>query len=306
MTASKWLENSWEKSEQPLTLKNLNHGDLSDWIMAIDAIPQKIPTEISLESVITARGKLLRTEQSTLVNSIQSLRPWRKGPFNLFDQFIDSEWRSNLKWARIEHAVDLSSKRILDVGCGNGYYGWRMLSAGADVIHGIDPNPLFCCQHALINYYIDTKREYKNVVIPTRFEEFVPNKPYDIAFSMGVIYHRRDHSQHLLKLFDVIRSGGTLVLESLIAGDLVPEGRYARMRNVWSIPSEKKLREDLLRAGFRDPECMNVSLTQVTEQRTTVDMPNESLVNGLDLNNTLRTVEGYPAPKRALLIAKRP
>ena len=306
MTASKWLENSWEKSEQPLTLKNLNHGDLSDWIMAIDAIPQKIPTEISLESVITARGKLLRTEQSTLVNSIQSLRPWRKGPFNLFDQFIDSEWRSNLKWARIQSAVDVSGQRILDVGCGNGYYGWRMLSAGADVIHGIDPNPLFCCQHALINYYIDTKREYKNVVIPTRFEEFVPNKPYDIAFSMGVIYHRRDHSQHLLKLFDVIRSGGTLVLESLIAGDLVPEGRYARMRNVWSIPSEKKLREDLLRAGFRDPECMNVSLTQVTEQRTTVDMPNESLVNGLDLNNTLRTVEGYPAPKRALLIAKRP
>ena len=29
------------------------------------------------------------------------LIPWRKGPFNIGNVFIDAEWRSNMKWDRI-------------------------------------------------------------------------------------------------------------------------------------------------------------------------------------------------------------
>ena len=46
---------------------------------------------------------------------------------------IDTEWRSDLKWNRIAGAVDFSRKTVLDVGCGNGYYGWRMLHSGTDL-----------------------------------------------------------------------------------------------------------------------------------------------------------------------------
>ena len=306
MTASKWLENSWQMSQQQMVLKNLKHGDLSAWLTAIDTIPKVFPDEISLDSVITARGNLTKNESSILARSIKSLRPWRKGPFHLFDQFVNSEWRSDYKWKRIQPALNLTDHRVLDVGSGNGYYGWRMLSAGADLIHGLDPNLLFCCQHALISYYLDKKREYRNTVIPLRFEDFKTNKPYDTAFSMGVLYHRRDYFEHLIRLFDVIRSGGTLVLESLIAGDLIPTDRYARMRNVWFIPSEKRLYEDLVQVGFENPQCINMSLTRVAEQRTTFDMPNESLVDGLDQHNPLNTIEGHPSPIRAVFIAKRP
>ena len=293
-------------SQQQMVLKNLKHGDLSAWLTAIDVIPKKAAQEISFGSVITANGDLAKNESSILANSIKVLRPWRKGPFHLFDQFINSEWQSDHKWDRIKPALDLTGQRVLDVGSGNGYYGWRMLSAGAKLIHGLDPNLLFCCQHALTSFYLDKKREYKNTVIPLRFEDFKTNNPYDTAFSMGVLYHRRDYFRHLLQLFDVIRPGGTLVLESLIAGNLTPTDRYARMRNVWFVPSEKRLYEDLIHAGFENPRCINVSLTRVTEQRTTFDMPNESLVDGLDQHNPLNTIEGYPSPTRAVFIATRP
>jgi len=45
--------------------------------------------------------------------------------------------------------------------------------------------------------------------------------------------------------------------------------------------------------------------TLTGEQRSTAWMTNESLEDYLDPNDPTKTVEGYPAPKRALLIATK-
>ena len=105
--------------------------------------------------------------------------------------------------------------------------------------------------------------------------------------------------------------GGELVLETLVVeGDentaLVPEDRYAQMRNVWFLPSVPALERWLRRAGFVDVRCVDVSTTSVDEQRSTDWMRYQSLPDFLDPQDHGRTVEGLPAPMRAVLLARKP
>lgn len=77
--------------------------------------------------------------------------PWRKGPFSLYGLDIDTEWRSDWKWQRVlPHISPLAGRSILDVGCGSGYYLWRMIGEGAHLAVGIDPMQLFLCQFEAI------------------------------------------------------------------------------------------------------------------------------------------------------------
>ena len=236
------------------------------------------------------------------------LSPWRKGPFDLFGVHVDTEWRSDWKWSRVAPHLDLRGKRVLDVGCGNGYYQWRMLGAGADSVIGIDPNWLFFCQFQAVQRYLPDLPAWH---LPFALEDLpAALEGFDTVFSMGVFYHRRSPIEHLLALKDCLLKGGELVLETLvIEGDenqvLVPEDRYAQMRNVWFLPSVPALERWLRRAGFRDVRCVDVSTTSVEEQRSTEWMRYQSLSDFLDPADHSRTIEGLPAPRRAVLVARK-
>ena len=200
-------------------------------------------------------------------------------------------------------------KRVLDVGCGNGYYMWRMLGAGAGTVIGVDPNWLFLNQFLAVKNYLPDAAAWH---LPLALEE-LPTKleGFDTVFSMGVLYHRRSPIDHLLDLKDTLLRGGELVLETLVVeGDaqqvLVPEDRYAMMRNVWFLPSVPALELWLRRAGFVDVRCVDVSTTSVEEQRATDWMRFQSLPDFLDPADHSRTVEGLPAPTRAVLLARKP
>ena len=128
---------------------------------------------------------------------------------------------------------------------------------------------------------------------------------------MGVLYHRRSSLEHLWQLKDQLVSGGELVLETLvIEGDehavLVPGDRYAQMRNVYFIPSALALKNWLEKCGFVDVRIADVCVTSIEEQRRTDWMITESLEQFLDPDDHSKTIEGYPAPMRAVLIATKP
>jgi tRNA (mo5U34)-methyltransferase len=236
------------------------------------------------------------------------LSPWRKGPFDVFGVHIDTEWRSDWKWSRVSPHLDLVGKRVLDVGCGNGYYQWRMLGAGADSVIGVDPNWLFFCQFQAMQRYLPDLPAWH---LPFALEDLPARlEGFDTVFSMGVLYHRKSPIDHLLALKDCLVKGGELVLETMVVeGDvhqvLVPEDRYSQMRNVWFLPSVPALELWLRRAGFVDVRCVDVSTTTVEEQRSTEWMKYQSLSDFLDPNDPGKTVEGLPAPRRAVIVGRK-
>ena len=85
---------------------------------------------------------------------------------------------------------------------------------------------------------------------------------------------------------------------------LVPEDRYARMRNVWFIPSCLTLESWLKRCGYHNIRVIDVGRTMVSEQRSTEWMRFQSLADSLAPGNPELTVEGLPAPRRAIFLAQ--
>ncbi|MBC9250174.1 tRNA 5-methoxyuridine(34) synthase CmoB [Pseudomonas alcaligenes] len=287
----------------------VGHGDLQRWFAAVQALPALPVQQRELGSALRLDGPCDDATRATLKSALQGLIPWRKGPFELFGVHIDTEWRSDWKWQRVAAHLDLRNKCILDVGCGNGYYMWRMLGAGAGCVVGVDPNWLFLNQFLALKHFLPDLPAWH---LPLALEELPPRlEGFDTVFSMGVLYHRRSPIDHLLELKDCLVRGGELVLETLVVeGDaqqvLVPEDRYAMMRNVWFLPSVPALELWLRRAGFVDVQCVDVSTTSVEEQRATEWMRFQSLPDFLDPTDHGRTIEGLPAPTRAVLTARKP
>ncbi len=238
------------------------------------------------------------------------LHPWRKGPFELFGVHIDTEWRSDWKWERLQDAIaPLEGRKVLDIGCGSGYHCWRMRGAGASLVAGIDPTPLFVLQYFALQRYI---QDWHVAVLPMGVEHLPEQmRAFDTCFSMGILYHRRSPIDHLIALRDCLREGGQLVLETLVVDgpegySLVPEGRYSKMGNVWFIPSPATLTSWLRKLRFQNVELVDVSTTTTEEQRSTEWMRFHSLEQFLDDKNPQLTTEGYPAPKRAIVLADAP
>ncbi len=221
---------------------------------------------------------------------------------------MDTEWRSDWKWDGVyPNITPLKNRTVLDVGCGSGYHMWRMLGQGASRVIGIDPTQLFFIQFQAIKHFIPRNDIH---FLPLGIEEMQPLNAFDTVFSMGVLYHRKDPIQFLNQLKHQLRKGGELVLETLVVdGDeqtvLMAGERYAQMRNVWFLPSTKALAVWLERVGFENIRVVDVNHTTLDEQRSTPWMDSQSLKDFLDPEDITRTIEGYPAPQRAVLIANR-
>ena len=298
---------NWPVELISLRLSNKQNGNFDRWYTAFNSLSEINVTNIYFDDTITIEGEA--KEKQTLIDGLKGLIPWRKGPFKFANVFVDTEWRSNLKWSRALSSKTirdyLEDASVLDVGCGNGYFGWRMLEAGAKSVIGIDPSALFCLQHQSVRRYIQDQR---NVVLPFKLEELPATVQFDCVFSMGVIYHRRDPIDHLARLYNLTESSGLLVLETLIHDEktsLYPNGRYARMGNVWCVPSEYDLFNWIEKAGFKDPTKVDITKTTTQEQRATEWMGFESLANALNPNDPQLTIEGYQAPIRELIIARK-
>lgn len=290
--------------------KNNLHGEFKHWQKTIDALPVAKNAAVDLTHSVSVgtKGDFNDGEFKRLENLLKKLKPWRKGPYHIHGLHIDTEWRSDFKWDRLaEHISDLSNKYVLDIGCGSGYHLWRMRGAGAKHVVGIDPTQLFLMQFNAVQHFIQDD----NVnLLPLGVEQLPELNAFDTVFAMGVLYHRRSPIDFLYQLKAQLVKGGELVLETLIVdGDentvLVPGERYAKMRNVWFLPSTKAMCAWLDRCGFTNIRVVNTDITAAEEQRKTDWIDTESLEDFLDPNDSSKTIEGYPAPQRAIFIANK-
>lgn len=287
---------NWRQHCEPLLQERLSdtgHGDFRRWRQAVENL-----------------DALNENDSAAIRESLMSLSPWRKGPFEIGNVTIDSEWQSNLKWDRLKDGIaPLDGRNVLDVGCGNGYYALQMFAAGARSVIGIDPTILYVMQFLAISHFIEAKRVF---VLPLRLHELPDSSnAFDTTFSMGVLYHQRSPIDHLRQLKSTLRPGGQLVLETLFfpgeeAFARTPGDRYARMRNVWMLPTVTELITWFRRSGFVDVQIIDETVTTTNEQRSTKWMTFESLAEALDPANPSRTVEGWPAPHRVVAIANAP
>ncbi len=305
---SAWLETL------PLQLKQWEkqtHGDYAKWAKLIDFLPHLEADHIELKSAVRSERicPLSDGQKQRITYLLKQLMPWRKGPYDLHGIYIDCEWRSDFKWQRVlPHLAPLQDRLILDVGCGSGYHMWRMLGEGAQMVVGIDPTELFLCQFEAVRKLLNDDRRAN--LIPLGIEQMQPLGVFDTVFSMGVLYHRKSPLDHLSQLKSQLRKGGELVLETLVVdGDvntvLVPADRYAKMKNVYFIPSVDCLINWLQKTGFNNVRCVDVALTSLQEQRKTEWLENESLIDFLDPQDHSKTIEGYSAPKRAVILANK-
>jgi tRNA (mo5U34)-methyltransferase len=275
-------------------------------------LPDIVPSRIRLDRDCVTIGRasdLSDAQRDDLQTVLTGLKPWRKGPFELFGIRIESEWDSSLKWRRVApHLAPLAGRRILDVGSSNGYYLYRMAPAQPRLILGIEPYRLYYFQYLALRRFIDPPGLYN---LPLKLEA-LPAMPrwFDTLFCMGILYHRRSPLDALSLLGDLLAKGGQLVLETLvIRGDgshaLSPGPRYACMRNVYFIPTVTCLENWLARSGFSKIRCVDVTTTTLREQRKTEWIDSDSLDRFLDPDDPGRTLEGYPAPVRAVIVATK-
>lgn len=293
-------------------LYSRKHGLTDRWLAMYDALPLVTPSSIDLESMVRigTRGDVSDEQYQNILAAARSQIPWRKGPWSLFGVEIDSEWRSDMKWDRLlPHISALAGRRVMDVGSGNAYHCYRAYGEGARFVLGVDPHPAYFFQYRLIQHYL---RELPVFVAPVTLDQFPAKSAwFDTVFSMGVLYHRRSPFDHLFQLFESLRPGGELILETLVVDGpegyaLTPPDRYCRMHNVWFLPSVATTESWLRRCGFVNIRTVDVNVTSPAEQRTTEWMPFQSLIDGLDPDDPTLSIEGLPAPKRAITIAEVP
>ncbi|MGY4878007.1 tRNA 5-methoxyuridine(34)/uridine 5-oxyacetic acid(34) synthase CmoB [Vreelandella aquamarina] len=295
-------------------LDRQRHGDLAMWEKAVKKLPP-LPEDRFVhldQDTVTVELSLSESQQRQCFNLLRKLAPWRKGPYSLGGIDIDTEWRSDWKWQRVApHLAPLKYRKVLDVGGGSGYHAWRMAGAGADFVLVIDPSPRFYWQFQAVRHFIGNADGGRTQFLPVGIEDVPANLGFfDTVFSMGVLYHRPSPLEHLQQLRAALAPGGELVLETLVVeGDettvFVPGERYAAMPNVYFLPSSKALCHWLERCGFNNVRVVDEAVTSREEQRSTDWMTYQSLADFLDPADPSLTREGYPAPRRAVIIANR-
>jgi len=288
---------------------NVNNGNIPKWSVAIEELKTIPKTKIELNEPYISIGQN-GNNTKIIETALKRLLPWRKGPF-IFDNLkLESEWQGGLKWQRLQnHITPLKNRRVLDVGAGNGYFTLRMAIEGASKALGIEPFLLFNYQYAAIKSLSNSK--INAMLLPIRLEEMPKLAIFDSVFSMGVLYHQRDHMQHLSQLMEMMAPDAELILETLVVEgpngySLIPEGRYAQVRNVHCLPSIETLKSWLVKANFKNIKVIDINKTTPEEQRKSEWIGDNaaSLEDFLDPSDSSLTKEGHPAPTRVIIICQ--
>ena len=273
---------------------------------AIAALPSFKIKELKLGDVVGVDIADLSVEESAQIEACaRMMLPWRKGPFQINEIFIDAEWKSYIKYNMLEPHFNLEGKIVGDIGCNNGYYLFRMLTHKPKKLIGFDPSVIYYSQFQFLNHFIGADIVYE--LLGVEHVEFYEHK-FDLLFCLGVLYHRADPVGMLKSLYKGLNKGGELILDTfMIDGEdevcLTPRDRYSKIPNIYFIPTVNALKNWCYRAGFDAVEVLEIKKTDLTEQRKTEWINTQSLEDFLDPNDPEKTVEGYPAPKRVYIKA---
>lgn len=255
-------------------------------------------------------GELTDQQRQAFEQIITALSPWKKGPYLLGQRFIDSEWRSELKWQRLlPHLPPLKDVSIADIGCNNGYFMLRMLAHRPERIVGFEPYLKHAVHHCVWRHLLADYRD-KVALEPMGIQhcDLWP-EGFDVMFCLGILYHHTDPVGMLRTMAKALRKKGTIIIDCQgIAGDeelcLVPKQRYAGAAGIWFLPTLPALKNWIRRAGYSYCKVIFDAPLRGDEQRRSKDADIKSLGDFLSEDGEC-TAEGYPAPRRFYLAIRR-
>lgn len=261
------------------------------------------------EITIGTENEITLEEKSKILNVAKTLGPWKKGPFRIFGELIDGEWRCDLKWNRIAPYVDsMKDKTILDIGCNNGYFMFKMAQHAPKYTLGIDPSPRVYSQFQFLQNFIKSPTIEMSLLGVENLSHF--RESFDIIFSMGIIYHHKNPIEQLIQIKNIMKKNGQLILETLGVDSnesfaLFPEDRYAKMRNIWFIPTLQCLINWAKKAKFKDIQVISSTPLTDDEQRVTPWSGPVSLKDFLHPKDKTKTIEGHRAPYRLSISCRK-
>jgi len=282
------------------TLKKFN--DIAEMIQKLPQLTSNTFIVDKHELIIGDPNELTEDQMAIFQQCINALKPWKKGPLRLFGTKIDTEWRSDLKWERLQRALpELKDAVVCDLGCGNGYFMYRMLEYSPKLVMGIDPN-----LHAWLEFNLFQRiRPVDNLKYEYMRGDMMASLPgvFDVVFCLGVLYHTPDPMTMLKDIHKSMKPKSTLIVDCQgIPGEdhiaLFPRKRYTNMKGVYFLPTLNTLKSWLQRANFRNIEVIFSEELSTDEQRATDWAPVRSLAESLDPNDSTKTVEGYPRAHR--------
>ncbi len=268
---------------------------------------ESISLEVSDKYKSLDQHKTVEQVEKRVGAFLRSLCPWKKGPFTIMDNYIDAEWRSDIKWNRIKDKLGIiEGKKIADLGCNNGYFMYRLAEFNPKLLLGVETYPRYRYVFDLISPYVKAKMHWEmfSAECIRYYHSF-----FDTVLCMGLIYHMRDPVSLLHSIHNSLVKGGKIILESLgIISDesiaLCPEGKYNGCSGIWFIPSLKCVGSWLKRADFKNIECFYSGRLSSEEQRSTKWADIKSFSDFIDPSHNI-TIEGYPLPHRFYLVATK-
>ncbi len=127
--------------------------------------------------------------------------------YEAFDRLREAN--ESLEFSEALHEFKaFSGKKVLDVGCGNGYVLSRYARAGADV-QGVDITP------KAIEL---SRRRFELQGLKGRFDEAnaealpFADATFDLVCSMGVLHHTPDTAKAVAEIHRVLKPGGRLIV----------------------------------------------------------------------------------------------
>jgi len=288
--------------------KCIDWKNIKPYWKAVTGLPKVEDVEVKLGDTVEVYPKGLTPEdEESIYSAAKTIWPWRKGPFQISKTFIDSEWRSHMKYDLLKPHFDIKNKIVGDIGCNNGYYLFRMMEEQPKRLIGFDPSAITYCQFKFLDHFIQSDITFE--LLGVEHVEHYEHR-FDTLFCLGVLYHRPDPIGTLKSLYKGLNFDGELILDTfMIDGEdevcLTPMKRYSKIPNIYFIPTVNALKNWCYRAGFAEVEVLEIAKTELNEQRKTEWINTQSLDDFLDENDDSKTVEGYPAPKRVYIKAKK-
>lgn len=297
------------RAERQLWLKRKSNQKYEEALRLLAPFPTKHVILGNKKVSIGAAEELSPTQHDDLNHILKTFIPWRKGPFEIFGNAIDSEWKSDLKWDRVFPQLDsLEGKKIADIGCNNGYYMFRMAAHNPELVIGLDPTVRHWYAFTFLQQFTQIQSLHFELLGIEHMHHYYSF--FDVVFCMGVLYHHPNPIGMLRGILKSMKIGGQLIVESLgIPGDesiaLFPEKRYAKVPGNWFVPTQTCLMNWIKRSGFKEVTPFYGHQLLQEEQRSTEWAPYQSLEDFLDPTDSTKTIEGYPAPHRFYISARK-